>query len=147
MTLLSNGMVLAAAGYLSGTGALASAELYDPGIVAFTSVKGSGLINGQGDQATFSVRASLTGDQVKGSFSFSDPAASLSITGVRIRRLSIKGNSASFNGRADLGGGNRVTFKVSVTDNGPGTTDTLSITVSNGYSAAGTLIDGNIRIY
>ena len=114
---------------------------------ATTNVKGSGFINGQGDQASFSVRASLTGDQVRGSFSFSDPAAGLTITDATIRRLSITGNSANFNGRADLGGGNRVSFNVSVADNGPGTSDTLSITVSNGYSAGGTLIDGNIRIY
>ena len=144
-TLLPSGNVLVAGGY-GGTSVLDSAELYDPGIAA-TSVKGSGFIDGHLDEATFSVRARLTGDQRIGSFSFSDPAAGLTITDASIRRLSINGNSANFNGRADLGGGNRVTFNVSVADNGPGTSDTLSITVSNGYSAGGTLIDGNIRIY
>ena len=111
------------------------------------NVKGSGFINGQGDQASFSVRATVTGDGVRGSFTFSEPAAGLTITDATIRRLTINGNSATFNGRADLGGGNRVTFNVSVADNGPGTSDTLSITLSNGYSAGGTLIDGNIRVY
>jgi hypothetical protein len=143
-TLLPNGMVLVVAGL---PGYLASAELYDPGIAAFTSVKGSGFINGQGDQASFSVRATLTGDRVRGSFTFSDPAAGLTITDGPIRRLSISGNTATFNGKADLGGGNKATFDVSAADSGPGTSDTLSITISNGYSAGGTLVDGNIRIY
>jgi hypothetical protein len=49
-------------------------------------------------------------------------------------------------GKADLGGGVKATFNVIAADNGPGTSDTLSITISNGYSAGGTLIDGNIRI-
>ena len=149
-TLLPNGMVLVAGGSaseFSGGSEIASCELYDPGIAAFTSIKGSGFINGQSDQASFSVRATVTGDRVRGSFSFSDPAAGLTITDTSIRRLSISGNTANFNGKADLGGGNKATFNVSAADNGPGTSDTLSITISNGYSAGGTLVDGNIRIY
>ena len=145
-TLLANGEVLVAGGTTSNA-VLDKSELYDPGTVAPTSVKGSGFINGQGDQASFNVRATLTGNRVRGSFTFSDPAAGLTITDASIRRLSINGNSATFTGRADLGGGNNVTFNVSVADNGPGTSDTLSITVSKGYSAGGTLINGNIRIY
>ena len=140
-TLLQNGMVLVTGGIGS------TCELYDPGITAFTSIKGSGFINGQGDQASFSVRATVTGNRVRGSFTFSDPAAGLTITDASILHLSISGNTASFNGKADLGGGNKATFNVSAADNGPGTSDTLSITISNGYSAGGTLIDGNIRIY
>ena len=148
-TLLQNGMVLVTGGstgeFSSGT-ELASCELYDTGTAAATSITGAGFINGQGDQASFSVRARLTGNQVKGSFSFSDPAASLTITDAPVRRLSISGNTATFNGKADLGGGVKATFNVIAADNGPGTSDTLSITISNGYSAGGTLIDGNIRI-
>jgi WD40 repeat protein len=148
-TLLQNGMVLVTGGStseFSGGGEMASCELYDAGTVAATTIKGAGFIDGQGDQASFSVRATLSGGQVKGSFSFSDPAAGLTITDTPIRRLSISGNTATFNGRADLGGGTKATFNVSAADNGLGTSDTLSITISNGYSAGGTLTDGNIRI-
>ena len=44
--------------------------------------------------------------------------------------------------------GSTVTFSVSVTDNGePGTSDTISISLTNGYFASGTLTSGDIRIY
>jgi len=46
----------------------------------------------------------------------------------------------------DNGGGN-VTFTVTAVDSSPdGTSDTFSITLSNGYSASGTLTSGNITI-
>ncbi len=41
----------------------------------------------------------------------------------------------------------RVMFSVNVTDNGqPGTLDTISISLSNGYSVSGNLISGDIRM-
>jgi hypothetical protein len=41
-----------------------------------------------------------------------------------------------------------VTYQVDVVDNGePGNTDTFAITLSNGYTANGTLIGGNIQIH
>jgi hypothetical protein len=43
--------------------------------------------------------------------------------------------------------GTNVTFTVSVTDNGePGTSDTISISLSTGYLVGGTLTTGDIRI-
>ena len=66
----------------------------------------------------------------------------------KIQSLSITGNTASFSGVGRLDDGSRVSFNVIVTDNGsPGTSDTISISLSDGYSAAGTLIKGDIRIY
>ena len=66
----------------------------------------------------------------------------------KIQSLSITGINAEFSGKARLEDGTRVTFDVSVTDNGePGRLDTISITLSNGYSAGGTLTSGDIRIY
>src|SRR5207247_7048913 len=50
-TLLLNGMVLVTGGAFAGGVPLATAELYDPGIVAATKVDGRGSIDGQGDQA------------------------------------------------------------------------------------------------
>jgi hypothetical protein len=43
--------------------------------------------------------------------------------------------------------GGKVTFNAVLTDNSiDGSTDAFSITLSNGYSAGGTLIGGNITI-
>jgi hypothetical protein len=148
MTSLPSGMVLAAGGYLSGTGALASAELYDPGTaVTATMASGRGSIIGQGDTATFNFRANLTGNRPSGSVTFSDPAAGISISKAKVRTLSFSGTSADLGGNARLGDGTRVTYSVSVTDNSSdGSSDTFSISLSNGYSAGGTLTSGDIQV-
>src|SRR5204862_3434206 len=100
-TLLTSGMLLAAAGYI-GPIDTSSAELYDPGIVVATMVSGRGSIKGQGDRATFGFRATELDDQTSGSLSFSDPAAGISFSRSRVRSLSINGNSADFSGNARL---------------------------------------------
>jgi N-acetylneuraminic acid mutarotase len=147
-TVLPNGMVLVAGGWTGfGDLIIASAELYDPGITLATQVSGRGSIDGQGDTATFNFRANLTGDRPSGSLTFSDPAAVISITNAKVRTLTFNGNSADLGGKARLGDGTRVTYSVSVTDNSSdGSTDTFTITLSNGYSAGGTLTSGDIQI-
>ena len=71
----------------------------------------------------------------------------MSINKATIRTLTFSGNSADLGGTARLGDGTRVTYSVSVTDNGTGgRLDTFSINLSNGYSASGTLTSGNIQI-
>jgi hypothetical protein len=142
-------MVLITGGAFAGGVPLASAELYDPGIVAATKVDGRGAFDNQGNQVTFTLHASPAADSsTLGSFSFCDPVADACITKGKIRTLSISGNTAGFSGQGRLDDGTRVSFDVSVTDNGsPGTSDTISISLSNGYSAGGTLTSGDIRIY
>jgi hypothetical protein len=95
------------------------------------------------------LRASQSDDSTSADyFSFCDPAAGFCLTNAGIRNLSINGNAAEFSGRAQLDDGTKVRYRVSVTDNGkPGTLDTISINLSDGYSAGGTLITGDIRIY
>jgi Galactose oxidase, central domain len=144
-TLLLDGQVLVAGG--RDTSDESSAELYDPGITAATQVSGRGAIDGQGDAATFNFRAKQSGDRPTGSFSFSDPAAGILITKAKVRTLTFNGNSANFSGTARLGNGTRVTYSVTVTDNSSdGSSDTFSITLSNGYSASGILTSGDIQI-
>jgi hypothetical protein len=111
-------------------------------------VDGSGSI-ATGGPATFSlsVRHGRKGKTV-GSFSYSDPARPLSFTAGRLTSLSINGNHARFTGSARLGKHHKMTFTVDVTDFGdPGTLDTLSIAASDGYSANGNLVSGNLRIH
>jgi hypothetical protein len=82
-----------------------------------------------------------------GYFSFCDSAAGVCARRGRVESLTITGNSAGFSGFVILNG-RRVTFDASVTDNDPGgISDTISISLSNGYSASGTLTSGDIRIY
>ena len=85
-----------------------------------------------------------------GSFSYSDPAASLSFSSSSISSLTFNGNQAHFTGTAKLSKKSKLTFTVDVADNsgpaGPGTLDTFSIQVSNGYSASGNLLSGNLTV-
>ena len=145
-TLLPNGIVLAAAGYGGGITVLSSAELYDPGIVTATQVDGQGSIDAPAGPANFNFHAALSGDRGGGVLSYRDPAAGLMGKG-KVRSLTINGTSADFSGIAKLGDGSKVRFNVSVTDSSEdGSSDTFSITLSNGYSAGGTLTSGNITI-
>jgi hypothetical protein len=82
-----------------------------------------------------------------GSFSYSDPGSGVSINASKISSLMFNGNHARFTGTAKLTRKSQVTFFVDVIDNGtPGTFDSFSIQVSNGYSAGGTLSSGDISI-
>jgi hypothetical protein len=114
--------------------------------VAATTISGRGAIRAESGPAKFGFHAELSDDRPRGTLSYSDQGAAISISKARVRSLTITGNSADFSGRADLGGGNRVTFDVSITDNGDGSSDTFSISLSNGYSAGGTLTKGDIQI-
>ncbi len=147
--LLSNGMVLVAGGADGSGFPLASAELYDPGIVGATHVDGRGTLDNQGNEVTFKFRASQVDDGSKlGPFTFCDPAAGVCIKKGIIRSLSIPSNTADFSGSGRLEDETKVRFTVSVTDNGsPGRSDTISISLDNGYSVTGTLTSGDIRIY
>ncbi len=136
------------AGGANSTGVLTSAELYDPGtIVAATQVSGRGSIIGQGATATFNVQANDVGGVTSGSVTFTDAAAGVSMKKAKVRTLTFNGNSATLGGTGRLGDGSKVTYSVTATDNSSsGSPDSFSITLSNGYSAGGTLTSGDISI-
>ena len=146
-TLLPSGEVLVAGGF--GVEYLKSAELYDPGIVTATTVDGRGTLDNEGNEVTFQFRATQAADSNKlGNFFFCDPAAGVCITRAGIRTLAITWNSAELSGQTKLEDGTKVIFTVTVTDNGkPGTSDSFSISLSNGYSLTGPPTSGDIRIY
>jgi hypothetical protein len=148
LTVLPNGVILVTGGGLNNSIPIASAELYDPGIVAATTVDGRGTFDNRENEVTFNFYAKQPDKgSALGYYSFCDPAAAVCITTGKTESLSITGISAEFSGIARLEDGTRVRFDVSVTDNGePGRLDTISITLSNGYSAGGILTSGDIRI-
>ena len=127
------------------TTAISPRELYGPGTIPLTHTNGQGLFDRDGNTVEFRFRAS---EETLGIFSLHDSAAGLEFTNGRIDSVDVTGNTATFTGTARPQGQGRVTFAVTVTDNGPGgTSDTIAITLSNGYSASGTLTSGEIRIF
>jgi hypothetical protein len=86
------------------------------------------------------------GNKITGSLSFSDPASGISFTAATFTSLTFNGNQAHITGTGK-GGKKTISFTVDVIDNGfPGTSDSYSIHLSNGYSASGTLLSGDIFI-
>jgi hypothetical protein len=60
----------------------------------------------------------------------------------------IDATTRQIEGLAEINGQAGYTYEVVVSDNGePGTADTFQITLSNGYSAGGTLGGGNIQLH
>jgi len=81
-----------------------------------------------------------------GSVSYNDPATPLSFHSTKLTGLTFNGNQAHITGTGKIGK-TRVSCTVDVTDNGsPGTNDFFSIQLSNGYSASGQLLSGDIQI-
>lgn len=67
---------------------------------------------------------------------------------VRLRKLTVSATTATITGsaRLDNGGGN-VTFTITAVDSSSdGSTDSFTISLSNGYSAGGTLTSGDVSI-
>ena len=120
--------------------------------IAFTAPttgEGRGAFDNQGNEVTFRFFATQADDGSRlGQFTFCDPAAGVCITKGIIQSLSIPSNTVDFSGSARLEDETKIRFTVSVTDNGsPGNSDTISISLDNGYSVTGTFTSGDIRIY
>ena len=145
-TLLTSGEVLVAGGD-GNNGLLDSGELYASGNTV-TTLDGHGAINGQDGQAMFNFHITQSGGLPSGIFSFIDGSAGVSIPekpwfGVLPSLVTALTSAAPAVSRMEPG----VVFDVSIMDNGDSTSDTFSISLSNGYSAGGNLINGDIQIY
>ena len=106
--------------------------------VASGRAHGAGRINSGHFDFNVSQNA---GEAGKGHLHFDDGEHRIAIETKRIASLSVQGNTAKFTGVAD-----GVTFTVEVTGNSKHGGDTFSITLSNGYTATGTLISGSIKV-
>ena len=111
-------------------------------------VTAGGWIDVAGGKGTFGLTAQVK-DTPSGNLTYQDhglldrTVKSISITGV-----SVSGNCAQILGMATVNGAGSVGFNVLVCDNGePGTNDTFSINMNDGYIAGGTLRGGNVQIH
>ncbi len=100
--------------------------------------------NGSVGPATFSFSDEMAGRKGRKFFSYSDPSCPISFNTSKISPLTISGNHASFTGTARVGRKTTVNFTVQVDENGPGSSDHFSITLSNGCSRSGNLTRGDI---
>ena len=79
-------------------------------------------------------------------FNYSDPGAGIGFEGGRVDSLMIIGNHAHFSGTARISRRRTATFTVDV-DDFVGCPDQFSIQMSNGYSATGEVMSGDISIH
>jgi len=148
LTRLADGTTLVAGGVKTFSTTLNTAEIYTPSNLGPMNVNASGTFNSSSGTATFSMDVSGTHGIPTGSLSYSDPNANVTFSRVRLRKLTISGNTATITGLATLDNGTgRVSFTVTAVDkSADGSTDTLSVTLNDGYSASGTLTSGNVII-
>ena len=83
---------------------------------------------------------------ITGYVTYNDPGSHVSFSSTAITTLVITGNHAHIAGTGGAGK-KTISFVVDVIDNGfPGTNDSFSIQLGNGYSASGTVVSGDIFI-
>jgi hypothetical protein len=111
-------------------------------------VTGGGWIN---DKATFGVSGGIKNGKFWGDLSYNDHGKN----GVKVTSTSVTGYTVidavtrRIEGIAKVNGKGSFTYTVVVVDNGESgrNKDSFSLTLSNGYSASGTLKGGNIQIH
>ena len=113
-------------------------------------ITGGGWIDVLGGKGTFGLtaRASNSGTDF-GNVTYQDHGVQdRTVKNSSITSVSMSGNCVQIFGTATVNGSGSVNFQVQVCDNGePGTSDTFSISMSDGYIAGGTLRSGNIQIH
>jgi hypothetical protein len=117
-----------------------------PGPGAGRNVTGGGSITGSaGGDARFTLNVFAN---LKGKVDYRD-GATVSFRTTRILDVTFDDTTHSVQIRGTgVDGNKQVTFTVVAVDNGePGTTDTFSISLSDGYTRSGTLTRGNVQIH
>jgi hypothetical protein len=112
-------------------------------------VTGGGWINPNGGKDTFGAHAGFHGDcKLSGHVEYNDHSNGVRVSTSSVTSYGGTGNTRTFSGLATVNG-NVVKYTITMVDNGePGAGhDQFSISLSNGYSASGTLGGGNIEIH
>ena len=112
-------------------------------------VTGGGFIETNGFAANFGLVAGSRNGQPFGHFVYIDHGTDLKLKATSITAYQvIDATKRHIEGTAEINQIGGFTFLLDVVDNGePGNNDTLSLSASNGYSANGTLVGGNIQIH
>lgn len=113
-------------------------------------INGGGWIDVLGGKGTFGLTAKVgnDGSSIHGNLTYQDHGIQdRMVKSTSITSVSVNGNCAQLNGTATVNGSGAFGFQVQVCDNGePGSSDTFSINMSDGYAAMGVLRGGNIQI-
>jgi hypothetical protein len=113
-------------------------------------ITGGGWIDVLGGRGTFGLTARASNEgEPSGNLTYQDHGLqSRTVKSTSVTSVSVNGNCAQILGTATVNGDGSVSFQVQVCDNGePGSTDTFSINMSDGYVASGILRGGNIQIH
>jgi hypothetical protein len=100
-------------------------------------------------KANFGLTAKVNAKGVPtGHVTYDDHSEDRTVKSTAITSVVVSGNCAQIVGTATVNGSGAFGFEVNVCDNGePGNADTFSISMSDGYSNAGTLGGGNVQIH
>ena len=113
-------------------------------------VTGGGFVPKDDSKATFGLTAKANASGTpSGHLTYQDHAQNRTVQSTSITSVVVNGQCATVRGTAKVNGAGAFGFEVTACDNGePGTgSDTFSITMSDGYSHAGTLDGGNVQLH
>jgi hypothetical protein len=111
-------------------------------------ITGGGWITSSG-RDTLAVAGGIKNGSFWGHLAYIDHSTGMKVKGTGVTAYAVTGTtSRHISGTAEVNGVPGTTYEVDVADNGePGRLDTFHITLSNGYSASGTLGGGNIQLH
>src|SRR5437667_7355170 len=114
-------------------------------------VTGGGWITGtpSGERGTFGGAGGIKNGGLWGHLTYIDHGTNMKVKGTGVTAYTVTGpTTRHIEGTAEINGRSGFTYQVDVSDNGePGRKDMFSITLSDGYSASGLLIGGNIQLH
>lgn len=140
-------------GFAVGTVAIAVTPAQPPLITSRGKVTGGGSIDASGSRATFGFEALVTGNgRIQGNVTFHDSSANRHFKSAEVTSIRVSADRlhAIIEGRGTINGAHFVNFVIEVNDLGEpgGGVDRFAISLSDGYSAGGTVIrPGNIQIH
>jgi hypothetical protein len=102
--------------------------------------------NSKGDKASFGFDVEYSAGVLAGHLTFNDHKAKKTVKSTSVTSFTKAANTATFTGTAKVDGVSGYTFTVNVTDGGAAGSDTLTLSLSDGYLAGGVLLKGNITV-